>query len=116
MNFFKNLFGNANRKEEPFVPSPIQTIPGLEPIVVYTVEILYPSTEEQKYAFTYLLKQTEENDTLAQLSLLRMGIKNLESIMEKNPALTIRYAVYSEGFSNMKAAKKWVKSITKSNG
>ena len=54
----------------------------------------------------------ERRDVLAQLSLVRMGIKNLEKIMEQNPSLTIRYAVYSDGFHNMKAATKWVESIT----
>jgi hypothetical protein len=112
MSFFKNLFGNANLDEEPFLP--VQTISGLEPIVVYAIEHLCPSIEEQKYTFTYLLKHTEENDTLGQLTLLRIGIKYLENLMEKNPSLTVRYAVYSERFPDMKAAKKWVKSITNS--
>ena len=113
MSFFKNLFGNRNSEEELFVPTPTQTIPGLEPIVVHAVEHSYPSIEEQQYAFAYLLKHTEENDVLTQLSLIRMGIKNLEKIMEQNPSLTIRYAIYSEGgFTNMKAATKWVESIT----
>jgi len=113
MSFFKNLFGDWSSKEESFVPAPTQTIPGLEPIVVHAVEHLYPSIEEQKHAFTFLLKHTKENEVLDQLSLVRMGIKNLEKIMKENPSLTIRYAIYSEsGFTNMKAATKWVKSIT----
>lgn len=115
MSFFKNLFGNANLKEESFIPAPAQTISGLEPIVVYAVEHLYPSVEEQEYTFAYLLKHTEENDTLGQLTLLRVGIKNLENLMEKDPSLTIRYAIYSERFPNRKAAIKWVKSITNSS-
>lgn len=110
MSFFKKLFGNADLKEESFVPA--GTIQGLEPIVVYAVENLYPNTEEQKNIFVYLLEHTEENDTLGQLTLLRIGIKNLENIMERNPSLTIRYAIYSERFPNRKAARKWVKSIT----
>jgi hypothetical protein len=112
MSFFKNLFGNANSKDEPFVPA--QTISGVDPIVVYAVERLCPGMEEQKYTFAYLLSHTEENDTLSQLTLLRIGIKNLENILEKNPSLTIRYAIYSERFPNRKAARKWVKSITNS--
>ena len=115
MSFFKNLFGDRSSKEEPFVPTPTQTIPGLEPIVVHAVERLYPSVEEQKHAFTFLLKHTKENDVLDQLSLVRMGIENLEKIMKENPSLTIRYAIYSEnGFTNMKTATKWVQSITNS--
>ena len=113
MSFFKNLFGNRNSKDESFVPTPTQTVPGLEPIVVHAVEHSYPSVEEQKHAFTFLLQHTKEKDVLDQLSLIRMGIRNLEKIMEENPSLTIRYAIYSEsGFTNMKAATKWVKSIT----
>ena len=111
MNFLKKLFGNEHSKEESFIPIPVQTISGLEPIVVYAVERLCPSMEEQKYTFTYLLEHTEANDTLGQLTLLRVGIKNLENIMKKNTSLTIRYAIYSERFPNMKAARKWVKSI-----
>jgi hypothetical protein len=115
MNFLRNLFSNTNSKDEFIIPSPTQTIPGVEPIVVYMVEHFHPNIEEQKYAFTFLLNHTEENDTLAQLSLIRMGIKNLENIMEKNPSLTVRYAVYSDGFPNLKAAKKWVKSVVNSS-
>ena len=113
MCFFKNLFGGRNTREEPFIPTPTQTIPGLEPIVVHAVEHLYASIEEQKHAFAFLLEHAEEHDVLDQLSLVRMGIKNLEKIMKENPSLTIRYAIYTErGFTNMKAATKWVKSIT----
>ena len=115
MNFLKNLFSNTNSKDEFIIPSPTQTIPGVEPIVVYMVEHFYPNIEEQKYAFTFLLNHTEENDTLAQLSLIRMGIKNLENIMEKNPSLTVRYSIYSDGFPNLRAAKKWVKSVVNSS-
>src|SRR5215208_4911141 len=115
MSFFKNLFGDRNSKEKSFIAAPTQIVPGLEPIVVHAVEHLYPSIEEQKLAFTFLLKHTKEHEVLDQLSLIRMGIKNLEKIMKENPSLTIRYAIYSEsGFTNMKAATKWVKSITNS--
>jgi hypothetical protein len=113
MSFLKNLFGDRNAKEESFVPTPTQTVPGLEPIVVHTVEHVYPGIEEQKHAFAFLLKHTKENEVLDQLSLVRIGIRNLEKIMNENPSLTIRYAIYSEsGFTTMKAATKWVQSIT----
>lgn len=112
MSFFRNLFGNVDSTDETFIPT--QKISGIEPIVVYTVERLCPNVEEQKYTFAYLLKHTEENDTLGQLTLLRIGIKKLEDLMAKNPSLTIRYAIYSERFPNRKAAIKWVKSITNS--
>ena len=116
MRFFKNLFGDGSSKNETFVPSPTQAVPGLEPIVVHAVEHLYPNIKEQKHAFDFLLKHTKENEVLDQLSLVRMGITNLEKIMRNNPSLTIRYAIYSEnGFCNLKAATKWVKSITDSS-
>ena len=113
MSFLKNLFGNRNSKEAPFVPT--QTIPGLEPIVVHAIEQLYSSLEEQKHAFAYLLKHTEANDTSVQLSILRMGINHLENMLGENPPVEVRYAVYSEGgmFPTMRAARNWVKSITK---
>jgi len=60
------------------------------------VEHLYPNIQEQKHAFDFLLKHTKENEMLDQLSLVRMGITNLENIMKENPSLTIRYAIYSE--------------------
>ena len=113
MSFFKNLFGDKSSKEESFVPTPTQTVPGLQPIVVHAVEHVYPSVEDQKHAFSFLLEHTKENDVLDQLRLVRMGTRNLEKIMKENPSLTIRYAIYSEnGFTNMKAAIKWVRSIT----
>ena len=115
MSFFRNLFGGKDSKEESFVPTPTQAVPGLEPIVVHAVEHLYPSIEDQKHAFTFLLEHTKEKDVLDQLSLVKMGIRNLEKIIKENPSLTIRYAIYSEnGFTNMKTATNWVKSITNS--
>ena len=80
---------------------------------MHAVEHLYPSKMEQKHVFDFLLKHTKEGDVLDQLSLVRMGIKNLEKIMKENPSLTILYAIYSEnGFTNLKAATRWVNSIT----
>lgn len=115
MRLIKNLFGSRRSKSKPFVPSPTQVVTGLEPIVVHAVEHLYLSTKEQEHAFTFLLKHTKENEILDQLSLVRMGIKNLEKFMQDNPSLTVRYAIYSEnGFTNMKTATKWVRSITDS--
>ena len=116
MRFLKNFFSGRDSKDESFVPTPTQVIPGLQPIVVHAVEHMYPSKREQKHAFAFLLKHTQENEVLDQLSLVRMGIENLEKIMNENPSLTIRYAIYSEnGFTNLKTATKWVKSITDSS-
>ena len=113
MRFFKSLFADRDSTNDSFVPVPTQTVPGLAPIVVHAVEHLYPSKIEQKHAFAFLLEHTKENEVLDQLSLVRMGTKNLEKIMKENPSLSIGYAIYSEnGFTNLKAATKWVKSIT----
>ena len=58
MGFFNNLFGK--RKEgEPFIPTPTQNIPGLEPIIVQAIENLYPDIEDQKKAFTYAREYKE---------------------------------------------------------
>ena len=115
MRFLKNLFGGWNSKSESFIPLPTQAIPGLAPIVVHAVEHIHSGIKEQKHAFAFLLKHTKEDEMLDQLSLVKMGIKNLERAMKENPALTIRYAIYSEnGFTNLRAATKWVRSITDS--
>ncbi len=47
MNFFKKIFSAKDQ----FVPTPKQDIPGIEPIIVHTVEILFPNTEDQKELF-----------------------------------------------------------------
>jgi len=59
---------------------PTQVVPGLEPIVVHAVEQMYPSIKKQKHAFAFLLKHTKESEVLDQLSLVRMGIKNIKII------------------------------------
>ena len=116
MRILKKFFENGASMDESFVPRPTQTVPGLEPIVVHAVEHLCPSRKEQEHAIAFLLKHTKENEVLDQLSLVRMGIKNIEKIMKENPSLTIRYAIYSEnGFTTLKAATKWVRSITGSS-
>jgi hypothetical protein len=106
MNFFKKLFS----KSEPFIPTPTQTIPGLDPIVVHAVENLYSNIEDQQHAFTYLLNKAKGIDTLTLLAVLSIGI----NIMEKDPSLTFSYVLHDSGFTSMRAAEKWVKAITKS--
>lgn len=56
MSFFKNLFGKGESEGEAFVPTPTQSIPGVEPIVVQAIENLFPNTEDQKKAFSYALE------------------------------------------------------------
>ena len=48
MSFFKNLFSKGEPKGDPFIATPTQSIPGLEPIVVQAIENLYPDEEDQK--------------------------------------------------------------------
>lgn len=43
MGFLKSLFGKKEELEgEPFLPTPTQAVPGLEPIIVQAIENLYP--------------------------------------------------------------------------
>jgi len=115
MNFFKNLFS----KSEPFVPTPTQAVPGLEPIVVQAIENLFPNIEDQKQAFEYSLKYKKANKDDTPLALLALLLGNngkIENLVDLNsPDLHIRvkYILYDYGWSNMKSAEKWVKSITK---
>lgn len=51
MGFFKKIFG----KDEPFVPTPTQEVPGLDPLVVQVVETLFPDPEDQRVVFRDLL-------------------------------------------------------------
>ena len=116
MSFFKNLFG----KEERFVPAPTQSVPGLEPIVVQAIEILYTNAEDQKKAFEYSLKiQQLEPSSLGILALLAQSNGRVENLKDFDPEYVKTYQFYEEQivpvFSNKKAAEKWVKSITESH-
>ena len=69
MSFFKKLFG----KEEPFVPTPTQEVPGLDPLVVQVAETLFPNPEGQRVVFRDLLAAKEvpfHNLVTVQLNLL----------------------------------------------
>jgi hypothetical protein len=115
MGFFKKLFS----KDEPFVPTPTQQVPGLEPIVVQATENLYPNIKDQKQVFKYSLKFKEgkKGITLALLALLCHSngkIENLVDLDSPNFQTIVYKIIVDYGFSNMKAAEKWVKSITKS--
>jgi hypothetical protein len=116
MGFFKKLF----IKDEPFIPTPTQRVSGLEPIVVQAIENLYPNIEDQKQVFEYSLKYHEESKKakpLALLSLLSYSngkIENLVDLDSPDLDLVIYHIMVDYGFSDMKAAEKWVKSTTKS--
>ena len=116
MSFFKNLF----RKGESFVPTPTQSIPGLEPIVVQAIENLFPDVEDQKKAFTYALEFKgselvgDKNSTRKLLAMLADTNGKIESL-PKPTVWSIPQFHFDLGdiFPRMKDAEAWVKSITK---
>ncbi len=118
MSFFKNLFS----KGEPFVPTPAQNIPGIEPIIVQAIENLFPSRDDQQSAFRYILAVKEirgrpYRDLRLLLGLLSYSKGKTENLIDPNSELIreprfMGEEIYSI-FPNMKAAEEWVKSITK---
>jgi hypothetical protein len=109
MEFIKKLF----RREEAIIPTPSQSISGLDPIVVQAIEILYPDTEMQEQAINFSLHflKHKKGDSLNLLAALSMGITDLDSPLLDNGKFWLD--VMYPDFSNMKAAKKWLKSLTK---
>jgi len=119
MSIFKNLFS----KGEPFIPTPTQEVPGIEPIIVQAIENLFPNRDDQKYAFRYILVVKEiqgrpYRDPRLLLGLLSYSNGKTENLIDPNSELIreprfMGEEIYSI-FPNMKAAEEWVKSITKS--
>ena len=114
MNIFKKLFS----KGESFVPTPKQTVPGLEPIVVQAIENLYPKIEHQKQAFEYALKLRKGGtQTKYVLALLFYSQRNVKNLVGPGSAEWTSLHFWHDDidpiFRNMKAAEKWVMSITK---
>jgi len=109
MSFFKNLFN----KEEPFVPTPTQDVPGLDPLVVHAIENLFPDTENQKQAFDFSQKflQTKKGNTVSLLAMLKMGILEIDNPLLSNGRF---WMDAMHDISDMRSAKKWVQSLTKS--
>ena len=113
MSFFKNLFS----KEEPFVPTPVQEVSGLEPIVVQVVETLF-SEADQKQVFKDLLKKSKifSHDTsLILLCLLRncegemdAFRRSMDNTVDDSSAMWI---MRENLMFNMNQAEKWVKSL-----
>ena len=69
MSFFKRIFS----KDEPFLPTPTQEVPGLDPLVVQVAEILFPNPEDLRVVFRDLLAAKEapfHNLVTIQLNLL----------------------------------------------
>lgn len=122
MTFFKNLFS----KSEPFVPTPAQAIPGLDPIVVQAIENLYPNVDDQKLIFDYSLKFKEKfknhpihgKDNISLLAFLKMSEGRTEKFIDlMNLPYLGHYQIWNDMIQpvlpNKKAAEQWVKSITK---
>jgi hypothetical protein len=107
MGFFKKLFS----RREPFVPTPTQTVPGLDPIVVQAVEILCRKPEPQKQVFEYFLSQSDDKITFNQLARLCISNGNLERLKTIHPRELYEFFMESK-FRNMRNAEEWVKSIT----
>jgi len=109
MGFLKKLFSRG----EPFVPTPTQTVPGLDPIVVQAVENLYPNPEDQKQVFEYFVSESDDKNTFNQLARLCISKGNIEKLKTIYARELYEFFVESS-FSNMRKAEEWVKSITKS--
>lgn len=120
MSFFKNLF---SKKEgvEPFIPTPTQSIPGLEPIIVQAIENLFPDAEDQKKAIAYALEYKEskfgksKGSTFRLLAMLANTDRKIEGLPDPNlwPDSLFNKCLYDTFPYEMKGAEEWVKSITK---
>ena len=115
MGFFKNLFG----KNEPFTPTPTQNVPGLEPIVVQVIEILFPDVENQKQVFEYALKYKEKFKEGSDLSLMAVlassdgdpkWLQNLDSDVFQNGRFWADISIDYPQFNSVKSLQRWIKS------
>jgi hypothetical protein len=118
MSFFKNLFRKGEPKGEPFIATPTQSIPGLEPIAVQAIENLYPDVEDQKQAFQWALnykKEMKRDDTKGLLAMLAYSEGEIKKL--PGPSLWLdghfRGEMIDPIFPKMKDAEEWVKSTTK---
>ena len=109
MGFIKKLFS----REEPFVATPSQNIPGLDPMVVQAIEILFPDPDLQKQAIDFSLKflKDKKGGLLNLLAALSMGIIDIDAPELNNGKFWLD--VMYPDFANLKSAQKWLKSITK---
>ena len=109
MGIIKKLFSRA----EPFIPTPSQSIPGLDPMVVQAIEILYPDPDFQKQAIDFSLKflKNKQDGILNLLAALSMGIIDIDAPELNNGKFWLD--VMYPDFANMKSAKQWLKSIAK---
>ena len=115
MGFLKNLFS----KGESFVPTPTQSVPGLEPIVVQAIENFFPNIDDQALAFTYVLELEKKGRTFRDprllLALLSYSGGKIESLKSAASQTHPHFWIdeIEPIFPKMKAAEEWVKSITK---
>ncbi len=118
MSFFKNLFGRGEPEGEPFIASPTQSVPGLEPIVVQAIENLFPDVEDQKQVFQWALnykKELKREDTKGILAMLAYSEGNIKKLPGPDIWLDghFRGEMTDPIFPKMRHAEEWVKSITK---
>jgi hypothetical protein len=123
MGFLKSLFGKKQEPEgEPFIPTPKQNVPGLEPIIVQAIENLYPDKEQQKKVFKYALDYTQaykekikRHDTMGLLAMLAYSNGRIESLPDPSLWFYGRFRIedIDNMFPKMKNAEEWVKSISK---
>jgi len=120
MGFFKNLFSKGESQGESFIPTPTQEVPGISPIVVQAIEIVFPNIDDQKLVFNCILELEKRGRTFRDprllLALLSYSNGNIEKL--QGSASVTHYHFWVEEiepiFPKMKAAEEWVKSITKS--
>lgn len=107
---------------DPFIPTPTQTVPGLESIVVQAIENLYPDPERQKKVFKYALEyiitckeKIKRDDTNGLLAILAYSNGRIESLPSPSLWFDGRFRIeeIDNMFPKMKNAEEWVKSITK---
>ena len=123
MSIFQKLFGKKKPHEVPFIPTPTQYIPGLDPIIVQAVENLFPDKSVQEAFFEGLQKYVQNANTLIILALLSMT-KADDVVASKKYVLgtlsthvlgtnTHYFIMRDCDFHDLKGAEKWVRSITK---
>jgi hypothetical protein len=94
---------------------PTQNVPGIEPIVVQAIEHVFPSIQDQKRAFDYILEY-EGPGTRSLLALLYYSKGDIEIFRDRSAQSHPHFWMdeISHIFPTMKDAEEWVKSLSKS--
>jgi len=119
MGFFRNLFG----KDEPFVPAATQSVPGLEPILVQVVEVLFPDGEDQKHVFDYIAKykgkfKEGNSDDLTIMAVIASCDGNPKHLQDIDTGPWDQGRFWADihidypQFHSMKSLHKWLRSKT----